>query len=205
MKTKVQKKEELGKLKTKLPQSTITIFTTFAREGQKGLSVAQMQELKRALRQLHAEYLIAKKSLTDILVKEMNYDGVDVYKMAGSLGIVVGSDDGYAVAKKIYEFAKKNEALQLFGAYFDGKFMDADQFVEMAKLPSRNELIARLLGMFKYPLSSLAIVLRQIGEEKEKTALLQASEGERSAQGQQAAGTVPVDTPVVESTESTNQ
>ena len=167
MKTKVQKKEELGKLKEALPQSTITIFTTFAREGEKGLSVAQMQELKRALRTLSdTEYLIAKKSLTDLTVKDLKYDDVDVFAMPGSLGLVVGKDDAYAVAKKAYEFGKKNTALQFFGAFFDGAFMDKEHFLEMAKMPSRIELIARLLGMLKYPLTALAMTLKQISEQK---------------------------------------
>lgn len=167
MKTKVQKKEEIGKLKGILPSSTITIFTTFAREGEKGLSVAQMQELKRALRALNkTEYLIAKKSLTDLTLKELKYDGVDIYGMQGSLGIVVGNDDAYAVAKKIYEFSKKNQALRFYGALLDGAFLDTEHFLEIAKMPSRIELVARLLGMLNYPLTSLAIVLKQIGESK---------------------------------------
>jgi len=188
MKTKVQKKLELGSLKEKLPQSTITIFTTFSREGTKGLSVAQMQELKRALRQLRSEYRIAKKSLTDIVVKDLHYDGIDVYGMPGSLGVVIGppagGEDGYAIAKKVYEFAKKNEALKLFGAFFDGHVLTQEELLEMAKMPSHDELIARLLGMLLYPISSLAIVLKQIGETKEKS---------QSAQQEAALADLPAD------------
>ncbi len=170
MKTRSQKQTEVGKLKEKFPKSTITIFTTFAREGEKGLSVAQMQELKRALRSLkQSEYLIAKKSLTDLTVKDLNYDGVDVFSMQGSLGVVVGNDDAYSIAKKVYEFSKKNQALKFFGAYFDGSFLDVERFMEMAKMPSHIELIARLLGMLKYPLSSLTIVLKQISDKKQET------------------------------------
>jgi len=182
MKTRSQKQSELGKLKEKLPKSTITIFTTFAREGEKGLSVAQMQELKRALRALNgSEYLIAKKSLTDLSLKELKYDGVDIFGMKGSLGVVVGNDDAYSIAKKVYEFAKKNQALQFFGALFDGAYIDADRFVEIAKMSSRIELIARLLGMMRYPLTSLAIVLKQISEAKEKNAPAPAPAAEPAA------------------------
>jgi len=170
VKTKVQKKEELKKLKEKFPKSTITIFTTFAREGEKGLSVAQMQELKRALRSLNdSEYLIAKKSLTDLSLKELKYDGIDIFEMPGSLGVVIGNDDAYSIAKRVYDFAKKNQALQFFGALLDGVFLDKDHFIEMAKMPSKIELVARLLGMMRYPLSSLAIVLSEIGKTKMQT------------------------------------
>ncbi len=211
MKTRIQKEGEVGKLKEKLPKSTITIFTTFAREGEKGLSVAQMQELKRALRSLNqSEYLIAKKSLTDLTVKDLNYDGVDVFSMQGSLGVVVGNDDAYSIAKKVYEFSKKNQALKFFGAFFDGSYLDAEKFIEMAKMPSRNELIARLLGMMKYPISSLAIVLKQISEAKEKNQPAAAPAPQEAAPAEPApvaeAPQEPAPAEVApESTEQTNQ
>jgi len=172
MKSKTQKQEELRKLEAKMPKSEITVFTTFAREGEKGLNVAQMQEFKRALRDIKSEYVITKKSLVDIAAKDLNYDGIDVYGMEGSVGVVLGPEsDGnaegaYAVTKKIYEFAKKNTALRLFGAWFNGTFLNQEQVMEMAKMPSKTELVARLLGMLTYPVRGLAIVLDQIVKAK---------------------------------------
>lgn len=153
-------------LKDKLPKSTITIFTTFSRAGEKGLSVAQMQELKRAMRGMKSEYLIAKKSLVDIATRDAGYDGVDIYGMQGSVGVIMGTENPYDVAKKIYEFAKKNQALQFFGAIVDGAYVAKDKFLEMALMPSREVLLARLLGMMMYPVSSLAMVLKQVADQK---------------------------------------
>lgn len=153
-------------LEEKVPKSKITIFTTFSRAGEKGLSVAQMQELKRALRAIDSEYLIAKKSLVDIALRELKYDGLDIYGMDGSVGLVLGhGEDVYGIAKKLYEFAKKNPALQFFGAFSDGSFLAREAFIEMALMPSREVLLARLFGMMKYPISSLAMVLKQISEQ----------------------------------------
>lgn len=167
MKTKSQKQAELKSLLEKLPKSTITIFTTFAREGEKGLSVAQMQELKRALRKLGSEYLVAKKSLVDIAAKELKYDGLDVFStLQGSVGIVIGHDDAYVLSKSLYDFAKKNQALKYFGAFYDGKFIGQEAFVEMATMPSHEQLLAQLFGMIQYPLTALAIVLDQISKQK---------------------------------------
>ncbi len=170
MKSKTKKREELQKLEQKLPKSEIVIFTTFSRAGEKGLSVAQMQELKRTLRAMKTDYVITKKNLVNIAVKDLKYDGVDVHGMNGSIGIALsppaGGEDGYVVAKKIYEFAKKNPALQFFGAWFDGKFMPVEAFREMALMPSREELLARLAGMLRYPLTGLAIVLKLVGEKR---------------------------------------
>lgn len=182
MKPKSQKKEEVAKLKEKFPKSKITVFSSFARAhsadsasslragsgqaGEKGLSVAQMSELKKLLRQVDAEYFVSKKTLIDVALKNLKYGGADVYSMDGSIGLVLGTGDPYAIAKKLYEFAKKNTALQFFGALLGNSFIDKEQFMEMAKMPSRETLLAGLFGMMKYPISSLAIVLNQIKEKQ---------------------------------------
>ena len=172
MKSKIQKSEELKKLKAKLPKSKITVFTTFSRAGEKGLSVAQMSELKRALRGMNAELFVTKKTLMDLALKELNPPaggGADVYSMDGSVGLVFGSGDTYAISKKLYEFAKKNKALQFFGAILGNNFMGKDGFLEMAKMPSRETLLARLFGMMKYPLTGLCIVLSETAKNKQIT------------------------------------
>jgi len=163
-------------MKDKLPKSKIVVFTTFSRAGEKGLSVSQMIELKRALRTLDSEYLVAKKSLMDLALKDLKYDGIDVFGIEGSVGLTLGppadeasGDEYYAVAKKLYEFSKKNKALQFFGAFIDGSFIGTDEFMEIAKMPSREMLIARLLGMMKYPISGLYITLSEVAKQKEST------------------------------------
>jgi len=168
MKTKVQKLADADNLKSKIPASKLTVFTSFGRTGEKGLSVAQMTELRRLLRSINADYLVTKKTIIDRAVKGSG--DVDVLSMIGSLGLAMGKDDAYVTAKKLYEFAKKNTALQFFGALFDGKFISNDQFMEMAKMPSREILLGRLFGMLKYPLSSLAIVMNEISKKKIPTA-----------------------------------
>ena len=170
MKPKSQKKEELKKLKAKLPKSKITVFTTFSRAGEKGLSVAQMSELKKTLRAMDAEYFVTKKTLMDLVFKESKSEGVDVYNMIGSVGLVLGTGDAYAISKKLYEFAKKNKALQFFGAIFDNHFMDKEGFLEMAQMPSKEVLIGRLLGMLTYPMRGLAVALSEVSKKNEATA-----------------------------------
>ena len=165
MKTKIQKIADLDSVKAKIPTSKLTVFTSFGRMGEKGLSVAQMTELRRLLRSINASYMVTKKTIIDRAVKSI--EGMDVLSMTGSLGLAIGGDDAYAVAKKMYDFAKKNTALQFFGALLDGKFINIDQFVEMAKMPSREVLLGRLFGMLKYPISSLAIVMNEISKKKE--------------------------------------
>ena len=165
MKTKAQKQEAIEQLEKSLPEASITIFTTFSRAGEQGLTVSQLQQLKRSLRKEDAEYVVAKKTLLTKALKDLNYDGIDVDALEGSVGLVVGRGDIYAVARAAYQFAKANPALRLFVAYSDGKVMTTEEVTEVATMPSKDELIARLLGMLNYPLRSLAIVLNQIAEK----------------------------------------
>lgn len=181
MKTKTQKIDELKKLKDVLPTSGITIFTTFAREGEKGLSVAQMQELKRVLRAMGSSYTTAKKTLLEIALRDLKYDGVDVFGMQGSIGLVLGApastgsgeakEDAYGIARKIYEFAKKNPGLQFFGAWHNGLFLTREQLLEMALMPSCEVLLGRLVGLLTYPMRGLAVVLKQIADKQPQAAV----------------------------------
>ncbi len=171
MKSKTKKIDELKSLEQKLPSSAITVISSFSRAGEKGLSVAQMSELKRLLRSVGAEYVVTKKTLIDRAIRDLKLDGLDIFGVDGSVGLVVGQKtdaiDGYAIAKKIYEFSKKNQALQFFGAFFDGTFIDKEKFLEMAKMPSREMLLARLFGMLKYPVAGFYLVLNEVAKKKE--------------------------------------
>ncbi len=166
LKTKAQKKESIDALEAQLPDATITIFTTFARTGEPGLTVGQMQELKRSLRAAEGEYLVAKKTLVSRAMQDLKYDGVDVFGMDGSMGLVLGHGDVFAVAKALYQFAKAHPSLKLYAAWTDGHAVNHQELLDMATLPSREELLARLMGMLQYPLRSLAIVLDQVAKSK---------------------------------------
>lgn len=171
MKSKVQKSSELKVIKDLIPSSKAIVFTTFSRAGEKGLSVAQMTEMKRMLRSMNARYFVIKKSLTDIALKGLNLEGADVFSFNGSLGLALGGEDAYALAKSLYDFSKKNPALQFHGAFIDGVFVGQEGFMEMAQMPSREVLLGRLLGMMKYPISGLYITLSEIAKQKESAAV----------------------------------
>lgn len=165
MKSKARKIEELSKLTEKLPKSKITVFTSFAKPGEKGLSVAQATQLKRMLRDNEAEYFVTKKTLMDRAIK--NYDGLDIYQMGGSLGLVLGYGNPYDIAKKVYEFARKNQAMEFYGAILDDNFVTKERFLEIAKLPSKEVLLGRLVGMLTYPMRGLAVALSEIVKKKQ--------------------------------------
>jgi large subunit ribosomal protein L10 len=166
MKSKTQKKKELEILEASLSKSKITVFTSFAGKTGKGLGVADMQKLKKDLRGVNSEYIVEKKTLLNKALTEKKMKA-DVFEFPGSIGVVFGSGDETAVAKSVYSFSRKNPAFKYFGAFVGDKFMDFAEFTEYAKLPSREVLLARFLGMLMYPLTSFAGVLNQIAKKNE--------------------------------------
>ena len=177
MKSRSKKIEELKAIKKKIPNLEMVVFTAFSKAGEKGLSVSQMTELKRTLKALNSEYLVAKKSLIDLALRGLNLqaggDGINIFGLDGSIGLVLGQsaseagkDSHYALAKKLYEFSKKNPSLRFFGALVNGSFIDTDKFMEIAKMPSREVLIGRLVGMLIYPIRGLAVALSEVAKIK---------------------------------------
>ena len=163
MKTKAQKKETVKELSQKMPEAEMVIFTSYSHAGEKGLSVAKMRELKKALRAVGAEYLVAKKNLIRIAAEQSHLGKlVDVGSFDGSLGVVVGPKDGdsAALSKNVYDFSKANPVFKVFGAILEQKYLNADSFNELAKLPSKEVLLGRVVGMIQYPLTGLMNVLQ---------------------------------------------
>lgn len=160
MKTKDQKQKDIEVLSKKLPDSKITVFTTFSKANEGGLTVAQLQELRRALREKKGEYLVGKKTLAKRTLDATGHQDVDPRKFEGSLGIVFGYEDPIGTAKSVYDFTKRNKALVVHGALFEDSFIDAARFTELARLPDREVLLGRTLGMLQYPITGLAIVLQ---------------------------------------------
>ncbi len=165
MKTKEQKSQVIKDLSKKIPEADVVIFTSFSREGEKGLSVGQMRKLKKNMKDVGAEYIVAKKNLIGISVEHSGMSKLlDAKELKGSLGLVLGKKEGDSIAlsKNVYDFAKANPALRIFGAVLEKKYLDADRFVEFAKLSSKEALIARLFGMMQYPIRNLLLVLNNI-------------------------------------------
>jgi len=146
-----------------MPEADMVIFTSYSRAGEKGLSVAKMQELKKTLRSLSAEYVVAKKNLIRIAAEQTKLGGlVDINSFEGSIGVVVGPKeiDSVALSKNVYDFSKANPVFKVFGAILEQKYLNADSFNELAKLPSREVMLGKLVGMMQYPLTGMMNVLQ---------------------------------------------
>ena len=153
-KTRQQKEVTLKKLQDNLAKMKAAYFVTFD-----GLKVKETVELRKLLREHKIDYEVIKKTLLNLAFKKYKLD-IDVDKITGSLGMAIGYDDEIAPAKVLDNFAKEHPALKLVAGIYENKFLDQKQTMAMAKLASKDELLAKLAWLFQYPMAGLVNVLQ---------------------------------------------
>lgn len=121
----------------------------------KGMTVAELTVLRSSLKSSSLEYSIVKNTLAKIASRDTGM-AVAADSLKGPVGIAIGYDDPVLVLKKVLEFKKTNDKIQVMGAVVEGKFCDPDVVKEIAALPSREILLSMLAGTFQAPLSKLA-------------------------------------------------
>lgn len=130
----------------------------------RGLSVAEDTLLRKQLREAGVSYKVYKNTLVSRAIEGTPYESLkDV--LEGPNAFAVSKDDATAPARLLAEFAKKAPALEIKAGVVEGNFYDAEGMKEIAKIPSREVLISRLLGSMQSPITNLARVLNQIAEK----------------------------------------
>jgi len=142
----------LEKLTDRFERAPIAILTDY-----RGLNVAQITELRRNVRKIDGEYLVAKNTLTRLAVKENAAALDDLLK--GPTGIAFGFSDAVALAKAVDAFAKTNEKFVVKGAVFEGQVLTGNRVAQLAAMPGRDELRAQLLALMMTPATQLVRVL----------------------------------------------
>ncbi len=145
--------------------------------GFKGVTVPQVTDLRNRIREIGGSYQVVKNTLALLAV-----DGKSLQALAeqfvGPTAVAYTGDDAVSLAKALAEFRKEVPAFELKGGLVDGVPIDADQVESIAKLPSREELVAKLLFLLQSPITRLArglaaiprqlvVVLDQIGESRQ--------------------------------------
>jgi len=154
MATSRQKKEELlAELKEDFGAAKSIVFADLH-----GLTVEQSQHLRRTLRDKGVKTRVAKKTLIMLAGKEHGYD-IQKSFLDGQIAVAYSMEDEVAAAQELYALGKKNEKIQLVGGIFEGKIADKAMITAVAQLPSREELLAKLVGSMKAPLSGFHGVL----------------------------------------------
>ncbi len=156
-----EKQKIVADIKEKLTTSKGAVFTSY-----RGLTVAQDTQLRRAFREAGVSYHVIKNTLTAIAAKEAGLDDL-LSHLEGTTALAVSTDDAIAPAKVVSEFIKKNklentEVLTIKAGIVDGKVISADDVKALASLPSREVLIAKLLGSMQAPISNTVGVLQGV-------------------------------------------
>ena len=130
----------------------------------RGLTVEQDTILRRQLREAGVSYKVYKNTMMNFAFKGTDYEGLAPY-LEGPSAMAVSTTDATAPARILCKFAKTAPALEVKGGVVDGVVYDAKGIAQLADIPSREELLSRLLGSMKSPISNLARVLNQIAEK----------------------------------------
>ena len=155
------KKAVVETLTGKIQEATSVVFIDY-----KGINVAQDTELRKQFRDAEVEYTVVKNTLTRFAARNAGYDFDEV--LNGTTAMACTTGDPIAPARIVCEFAKKNKnSLSIKGGIVEGSVLSADQLNGFGELPSKNALVASVLGTFLAPISSLAFVLDQIRIQKD--------------------------------------
>ncbi|MBN1258274.1 50S ribosomal protein L10 [Candidatus Peregrinibacteria bacterium] len=152
--TKAKKSEILSELDEMFGKAKSIVFA-----ANKGLSVKDASHLRGQLRKGKNEMKVAKKTLIRIAAEKHNIKDIDDAVMTGAVAAIFCYEDPLSGIKALFKFSKENEKLELLGGIMDGKVISADIVKRYAAIPSREELLAKMMGSMKSPVSGFVGVL----------------------------------------------
>ena len=131
-----------------------------------GINVADDTALRKELRETGIQYKVYKNTMMNFAFKETEYEPL-CKLLEGPNDIAVSKEDATAPARIISKYFKKVPTLKMIGGVVEGKFFDEKDVAALASIPSREELIGRLLGSMQSPVANFARVIDQIVKAKE--------------------------------------
>lgn len=152
-KTRQEKQAIVAELADKFRGSKSAAFASVS-----GFTMSQADELRAKARESGAEVFIAKKTLIGLATKEAGVEGFDAKALEGSILTAIAPDE-VGAAKLIKEFSKKNESLALVAGVLEGQGISLEQVEQLASLPSKQELLAKVVGTINAPVSGFVNVL----------------------------------------------
>ena len=126
-----------------------------------GITVDADTKMRKALREAGVKYTVMKNSLTGRACEEVGLGEMKQY-LSGMTAIAIATDDAIAPAKILKEYAEKIESFQILAGYLDGAVVDKATVEKLADIPSKEILIAKLLGSIKSPLYSFAYAIQAV-------------------------------------------
>jgi large subunit ribosomal protein L10 len=152
-KTRVQKSEIVEELSDKLGRMKSAVFTSIS-----GYTMDDANSLRQKGREVGVDVLVAKKTLLNRALQSKGFT-IAPDALPGSILTTIGLEDEVAAAKLMATFVKERETIQIVGGILEGKFVSASAIKQLATLPSREELLGKLVGSLNAPISGFVNVL----------------------------------------------
>jgi len=158
---KAKKAEVIEQLTNSFENTTAVVICDY-----KGLTVSQLEELRKSARAKDTSVQVVKNTLATIALKNAGMSGIDIK----DTNIFVWSDDVINAAKVAADFAKTNDKFVIKAGYLDKEVADVAKIEAFAKLPGRNELLGMLAATWMAPITNMAIGIDALRKKKEEEA-----------------------------------
>ena len=153
-----QKEQVVAEIKDKFERSKSLVFVEYA-----GTTVAQVTDLRNQIRKANAEYKVYKNKLMQRALSELN---IECPVLEGTTAVAISYDDEVAPAHVVVNAGKDNANLKVKFGVVNGKVVDESYVKTLAHIPSRDVLIAQLVGMLQAPIRNLACTLKAVADKQ---------------------------------------
>lgn len=157
-----QKKQIVAEIAEKLRESQTTVLVDY-----RGLTVAEVTELRKQLREAGVEFKVYKNKLVKRATAETDLTALDE-QLVGPTAIAFSNEDAIAPAKILHEFAKQHEALEIKAGIVEGTVVGVEEVKALATLPSREGLLSMLLSVLQAPMRNFALATKAVADQKEE-------------------------------------
>lgn len=152
--TKIQKQKVIKDLEDRIKKQKTIVFVDFT-----GLKVKDFSDLRKKMKKADSEVKVAKKTLLELAFKKAGIN-IDSKGLKGEVAVVFGFKDEIAPAKVIHQFSQSNPNLKIIGGIFENQVIESEKIIELAKLSSKEELLARTVGILSSPISNFIHALQ---------------------------------------------
>ena len=146
--------DQVEQLTDKLSKAKAIYFTEYH-----GLNVEDITELRREFNKNNVEFKVAKNTLIKLAAENNKLDGLSSY-LSGSTAIALSYEDPTSPARVLKQFKKNHDLPEIKGILFDGEILEGKEFKRIADLPTKNQLLAMLVGALSSPMTKLALTLK---------------------------------------------
>ncbi|QQK08002.1 50S ribosomal protein L10 [Miniphocaeibacter halophilus] len=133
----------------------------------RGLNVEELTDLRDRFRKEDVVYKVYKNTMMNFAFKELGLEDI-LELLEGPNAVAFSKEDPIAGARIANEFAKEHEKLEIKAGYLEGEFLDLEAVKDLASIPAREVLLAKLLGSFKAPISNFVYLVDAIAKKKDE-------------------------------------